>query len=164
MLRATVIGNLGADPEMRYSAQGTLMLTMTVASNDRSRDADGNFVETTTWTRVTMFGTRGEAIAPHLSKGQRIYAVGRMQVRPWINNQGQAQGGVEITADSIEFMSPKEEQQQGEPPQQPAAAAQRPSGAPVSQQRRPVPAGAAAPARGPRQPQQVAYDMEEDPF
>lgn len=111
MITSTVTGNIGADPEMRYSANGTALVRFNVASNARVRNADGEWVDEATWVRVTILGQRAESLANHLKKGQRVCAVGRMEARPWTDNQGNLRAGLELTASEIDFMSPRQDEQ-----------------------------------------------------
>src|SRR6266542_2918730 len=105
MLKAMLIGNLGSDPEMRYSAAGQPMLRFNVASNYRVRTPEGDWEEKTEWVRVTLVGTRAESLAQYLKKGGRVYVDGRLEARPWTDQQGQARAGLEVMANEVQFMS-----------------------------------------------------------
>ena len=105
MLKATIIGNLGNDPEMRYSAGGAPFLRFNVASNYRVRTPEGEWQDKTEWVRVTVFGQRAETLAQYLHKGMRVYVEGRLEARPWTDQQGQTRAGLEVTAQDVEFVS-----------------------------------------------------------
>jgi single-strand DNA-binding protein len=105
MLKATLIGNLGNDPDMRYSASGAPFLRFNVASNYRARSPEGEWQDRTEWVRVTVFGQRAETLAQYLKKGSRVYVEGRLEARPWTDQQGQIRPGLEVTALDVEFMS-----------------------------------------------------------
>jgi len=105
MLKAAVIGNLGNDPEMRYSAGGAAFLRFNVASNFRARSPEGEWQEKTEWVRVTVFGQRAETLAQYLKKGMRVFVDGRLEARPWTDQQGQVRAGLEVVATDVEFMS-----------------------------------------------------------
>ena len=105
MLKATVIGNLGSDPDMRYSASGSPFLRFNVASNYRVRSPEGEWQDRTEWVRVTVFGQRAESLSQYLKKGMRVYVEGRLEARPWTDQQGQIRSGLEVTALDVEFMS-----------------------------------------------------------
>jgi single-strand DNA-binding protein len=105
MLKATIIGNLGNDPEMRYSAAGAAFLRFNVASNYRARSPEGEWQDKTEWVRVTVFGQRAESLSQYLKKGSRVYVEGRLEARPWTDQQGQIRAGLEVTALDVEFMS-----------------------------------------------------------
>jgi len=101
MLKATLIGNLGSDPEMRYSANGQPFLRFNVASNYRTRTPEGEWQDKTEWVRVTIFGQRAETYAQSLRKGSRVYVDGRLEARPWTDQQGQVRAGLELVVSDI---------------------------------------------------------------
>jgi single-strand DNA-binding protein len=105
MLKASIIGNLGNDPEMRYSAGGAAFLRFNVASNFRARSPEGEWQDKTEWVRVTVFGQRAETLGQYLKKGSRVYVDGRLEARPWTDQQGQVRAGLEVVASDVEFMS-----------------------------------------------------------
>ena len=109
MLKATIIGNLGGDPEMRYSASGSPFLRFNVASNYRTRTPEGEWQERTEWVRVTVFGQRAESLSQYIHKGTRVYVDGRLEARPWTDQQGQVRAGLEITAGDVVHMSSRAE-------------------------------------------------------
>jgi single stranded DNA-binding protein len=108
MLKATLIGNLGSDPDMRYSANGSPLLRFNVASNFRTRTPDGEYQDKTEWVRVTVTGNRAESLSPYLKKGSRVYVEGRLEARPWTDQQGQIRAGLGVLANEVQFMSPRQ--------------------------------------------------------
>jgi single-strand DNA-binding protein len=112
MLKATLIGNLGNDPDMRYSASGAPFLRFNVASNYRARSPEGEWQDRTEWVRVTVFGQRAETLSQYLKKGMRVYVEGRLEARPWTDQQGQIRPGLEVTALDVEFMSSRADDEQ----------------------------------------------------
>jgi single-strand DNA-binding protein len=108
MLKATLIGNLGSDPDLRYSANGSPLLRFNVASNYRTRTPEGEYQDKTEWVRVTVVGNRAESLSPYLKKGSRVYVEGRLEARPWTDQQGQIRAGLEVLANQVEFMSPRQ--------------------------------------------------------
>ncbi len=125
MLTASIIGNIGGDPEQRYSPSGTASLRFNVACNGRVKDQSGNWVDETTWVRVMVFGARAETLSNYLKKGTRVYVSGRLEARPWTDQQGNVRAGLEVMANEVQFMSARQ-QDEGERP------------APVQQARRPA--------------------------
>ena len=126
MLSCSVIGNLGNDPEMRYAPSGTATLRFNVACNGRVKDQGGNWVDETTWVRVTVFGNRAETLSNHLRKGMRVFVSGRLEARPWTSNQGEVRAGLEVIADTVEFFSTRQQDDERPAPvaaRRPAAAA-----------------------------------------
>jgi single-strand DNA-binding protein len=112
MLKATLIGNLGNDPDMRYSANGSPFLRFNVASNYRVRSPEGEWQDKTEWVRVTVFGQRAETLQQYLKKGSRVYVEGRLEARPWTDQQGQIRSGLEVMASDVEFMSSRADDEQ----------------------------------------------------
>jgi single-strand DNA-binding protein len=108
MLKASVIGNLGSDPELRYSPSGQAMLRMNVASNYRARTPEGEWQDRTEWVRCTVFGQRAESLSSLLKKGMRVYADGRLEARPWADRNGQVRAGLELIASDVEFASSRQ--------------------------------------------------------
>ena len=89
--RTVVVGNLGRDPEMRYTANGTPVCNFTVATNRKWTDQDGSSQEETTWFRVSVFGRQAEICNQYLAKGRQIFAEGRLQTREWNDKEGTPQ-------------------------------------------------------------------------
>lgn len=116
MLKASCIGNLGSDPEMKYSANGAPYLRFNVASNGRVRDESGTWKDETTWVRVTIFGQRAESLQNHLRKGMRVFVDGRLEARPWTGQSGQLSAGLELIATDVEFMSARGDESNGQAP------------------------------------------------
>lgn len=108
MLKAQIVGNIGSDPEQRFAASGTATLRFNVASNGRVRDQSGEWKDETTWVRVMVFGKRAETLAPYLKKGTRVFVDGRLEARPWTDNNGQVRAGLELMASDVEFMSARQ--------------------------------------------------------
>ena len=109
MLNCSAIGNLGSDPDLKYSAGGAAFLRFNLATNGRRRDAAGNWGDHTEWVRITVLGKRAESLAEHLRKGMRVYASGRLEARPWTGQSGQVNAGLELIASDVEFMSTRNE-------------------------------------------------------
>jgi single-strand DNA-binding protein len=114
MLKATIIGNLGGDPEMRYSASGNPLLRFNVASNYRTRTPEGEYQDRVEWVRVTVTGNRAETLSQYLQKGSKVYVEGRLEARPWTDQQGNIRAGLEVFALEVQFMSPRNEDDGGQ--------------------------------------------------
>jgi single-strand DNA-binding protein len=112
MLKASVIGNLGNDPEMKYSANGAPFLRFNVASNFRVRTPEGQWEDRTEWVRCTVFGQRAESLSQYLKKGMRVFVDGRLEARPWTDQQGGVRAGLELVASDVEFMSSRSDDEQ----------------------------------------------------
>jgi single-strand DNA-binding protein len=99
--KVQLTGRLGADPEMRYTAQGNAVTTFRVASNRSWRTAEGESHEDTEWFRVVAWNKLAEICNQWLSKGSRLYVEGRMQTRQWQDQEGQTRYLTEVIANDI---------------------------------------------------------------
>jgi single-strand DNA-binding protein len=106
-----IVGNLGRDPEMRYTPQGTPVTSFTVAANRRWTNADGTPGEETTWFRVSAWGKLGEVCNQYLSKGRQVLIEGQLKPDPetggprvWTGNDGIARASFELNARTVRFM------------------------------------------------------------
>ncbi|HEY7738086.1 MAG TPA: single-stranded DNA-binding protein [Candidatus Limnocylindria bacterium] len=91
-----IIGNLGADPELRYTPAGKAVTNLRVAVNDRHRGPDGEWVEETQWFRVELWDQAAERAAERFRKGNKVFAEGQLRVREYEGNDGQKRSSVEI--------------------------------------------------------------------
>ena len=107
--KAQVIGNLGRDPETRYTKSGTMNVSFSVASSRRYTDSSGTQQERTTWFRVTAWGKLAETLDRlaqdgALTKGQRVFVSGRLEQNEFQNQQGENKSSLEINADDVLLM------------------------------------------------------------
>jgi single-strand DNA-binding protein len=100
MLRVSLIGNLGAEPETRYSQKGSQISTFRVAVNQVRTDADGKPQETTEWFRVRAMGRLAES-TQRLAKGGRVLMVGRLDITKYQSRDGEPRVGFEVWADEV---------------------------------------------------------------
>ena len=97
-----IIGNLGRDPELRYTPNGRPVASFTVAVNQSTKNQQtGEWVESTDWFRVSVWGDRGERAAESLRKGSRVFVDGRFRTREYEANDGQKRLSLDITADTV---------------------------------------------------------------
>lgn len=100
--KVMIIGNLGRDPEMRYTPNGRPVTEFSVAVNQSTKNQQtGEWVEATDWFRVTVWGDRAERTAEQLRKGNRVFVEGRFRTREYEARDGQKRISLEITADSV---------------------------------------------------------------
>jgi single-strand DNA-binding protein len=99
-----IIGNLGGDPEMRYTAQGTPMTTFSMAVNRFYNDPNGERQKETQWFRVVTWRQRAELCNQYLAKGHRAYVEGQFRGRSWEGADGQTRYTNEILADRVVFL------------------------------------------------------------
>ena len=103
--KAIVVGNLGRDPEVRYSANGNAIANATVATTDSWRDKQtGDRQEKTEWHRVVFFGRLAEIAGEYLRKGSQVYIEGRLQTRKWEDQNGQERYTTEIVANDMQML------------------------------------------------------------
>jgi single-strand DNA-binding protein len=96
--KTTLIGNLGRDPELRYTPNGNAVCNFSVATNDRFNDK-------TEWHRIVVWGKIAEACNQHLSKGRRVCVEGKLQYRKWEDREGVTRQATEIVANQVIFLS-----------------------------------------------------------
>ena len=103
-------GNLGRDPEMRYTPNGTAVTRFSVATNETWSDQDGQRQDRTIWWGVSVWGKQGEAVSEYLRKGSQVFVEGRMDPdretggpRLWTGRDGQTRASFDIVAQSVKF-------------------------------------------------------------
>ena len=101
--KITIIGNLGSDPEMRYTPSGSAVTSFSVATN-RRYTRNGETVDETEWFRVNALGRLAETTNQYLEKGSLVYVEGRLSSRPWQTQDGQLRAGNEIFAQELKFL------------------------------------------------------------
>jgi len=105
--KVILIGNLGADPEIRYTANGTAVATLSLATSRKWKDRDGNMQDETEWHRVIAWAQRAEFCGNYLSKGSKVYVEGRLQTRKWKDQSGNDRYTTEIIADNVQNLTPR---------------------------------------------------------
>ena len=125
--KVMVIGNLGADPELRYTANANAVANFSVASNREYTTDDGEHHKETEWFRVVTWNKLAESCSQYLRKGRQVYVEGRLQTRSWEAPDGQTRYMTELIAERVQFLgSPRDAVDEGAPPPAappPAAAA-----------------------------------------
>ncbi len=108
--KVILVGNLGADPETRYSASGSAITNVSLATTDSWRDkASGEQQERTEWHRVVFFNRLAEVAGEYLRKGRQIYVEGRLQTRKWQDKDGQDRYTTEIVASEMQMLGGRED-------------------------------------------------------
>ncbi|MGD8742115.1 MAG: single-stranded DNA-binding protein [Granulosicoccaceae bacterium] len=103
--KAIILGHLGRDPEVRYTANGGAVANITVATTEAWRDkTSGEQQEKTEWHRVVFFGRLAEIVGEYLKKGSQVYIEGRLQTRKWQGNDGQDRYTTEIVANEMQML------------------------------------------------------------
>ena len=103
--KAIIVGTLGQDPEVRYTANGSAVANISVATNETWRDkATGEAQERTEWHRIVMFGKLAEIAQQYLKKGSQAYFEGRIQTRKWQDQSGNDRYSTEIVANEMQML------------------------------------------------------------
>ncbi len=103
--KVILIGNLGADPDVRYTASGAAVSNINIATTETWRDKEsGEQQEKTEWHRVVFFGRLAEIVAEYLRKGSQIYIEGRLQTRKWQDKEGNDRYTTDIVANEMQML------------------------------------------------------------
>lgn len=102
--RIIVVGNLGKDPELRYTPQGTAVADFSLATNEKRRDKSGEMVDSTMWFKVTVWGKQAEAAAKYLVKGSSVYISGSLRMDEWQDREGNARVTLGVQATEMQFL------------------------------------------------------------
>lgn len=100
-----LVGNLGRDPELRYTPDGTPVCTFSLATNERRRDrTTGENNDVTTWFRVTLWRRQAEVASQYLTRGKPVYIEGRLRVEEYTDRDGKTRHSLEVTATDMQFI------------------------------------------------------------
>ena len=102
--KITIVGNLGRDPELKYTPQGTAVCDFSVATNEKRKDQNGETKNEATWFRVTFFGKQAEVASQYLKKGGLVYIEGRLKAREWTDKEGRTRTSLEVTGTELRFL------------------------------------------------------------
>lgn len=127
--KAIIVGTLGRDPEVKYTAGGSAVANVSVATNESWKDkTTGENVEKTEWHRIVVFGKLAEIVSQYLKKGSQVYFEGKIQTRKWQDQSGQDRYSTEIVANEMQMLGGRADASGGtsdfkpQQQQQPAAA------------------------------------------
>lgn len=99
-----LVGNLGRDPDLRYTPQGTPVCSFSLATNERRKDKAGEVQDHSTWFRVTLWGRQAETASQYLTKGRPVYIEGRLRVEEWMDRDGRPRHTLEVHATEMQFI------------------------------------------------------------
>jgi single-strand DNA-binding protein len=158
--KCMIIGNLGRDPEMRYTPSGQAVTQFSVATNRNYRDPQGEWQSETEWFRVVVWAERGERAAEQLRKGHKVYVEGRLQTRQWEDQTGNKRYTTELIADRVTSLE-RRDREDG-PPQfgEPTGGSFEPGQAAGASGQ----AAAASTGQGAAEPASSAQDFDDLPF
>jgi len=102
--KVMLIGNLGKDPEVRYTTSGTAVASFPLATSEKFKNKNGEWEERTEWHNVTLWGRLAEIAGEYLAKGKTVYVEGRLQTRKWQDRDGRDRYTTEIVADRMQML------------------------------------------------------------
>jgi single-strand DNA-binding protein len=102
--KVILIGNLGKDPELRYTPSGQAVATFSLATTERRNDKNGQRKETTEWHNIVVFGKTAEIVNQYLKKGRSCYLEGKITTRSWDDRDGNKKYKTEIIANTVQFL------------------------------------------------------------
>lgn len=105
--KVMLIGNLGKDPEVRYTTSGQGVASFSIATTEKFKNKSGDMEERTEWHNVVLWGKLAEIAKDYLSKGKTVYIEGRLQTRKWQDKDGRDRYTTEIVGDKMQMLSPK---------------------------------------------------------
>ena len=114
--KVILIGNLGGDPEVRYTPSGVAVAQFNIATSEEWKDKDsGEKRERTEWHRIVAWRRLGEICGEYLSKGQQVYVEGRIQTNTWEDKEGNKRYTTEIIANTVQFLGRRESSESAKP-------------------------------------------------
>jgi len=99
-----LVGNLGKDPELRYTPQGDAVCSFSMATNERKKDKSGEFQNVATWFKVTLWRKQAELAAKFLTKGSSVYVEGRVRLEDWTDREGNLRSSLEVQGTDMQFI------------------------------------------------------------
>jgi single-strand DNA-binding protein len=102
--KVILVGNCGADPELRYTPAGTAVTTVNLATTEKYTDRDGNKQEKTEWSRLVFWRQLAEIAGKYLHKGKQIYVEGKLSTRKWTDQNGIERYTTEIVVDKMQML------------------------------------------------------------
>ena len=107
--KVMLIGNLGKDPEVRYTASGTAVASFSIATSDRVKNKSGEWEERTEWHNIVLWNKLADIAKEYLTKGKTVYIEGRIQTRKWQDKDGRDRYTTEIVGDKMQMLSSRGE-------------------------------------------------------
>lgn len=121
-----LLGNLGNDPDVRFTNSGTAVANFSLATNEKWKDKQGKPQERTEWHRVVVWGKQAEACGQFLAKGRQCQVIGKLSTREWTDKENKKQWTTEVVANQVVFVGSAPSNRRPEPP--PAGDEQAPAG------------------------------------
>ena len=111
--KVILVGNLGADPEIRYTQGGQAVCNLRIATSENWNDRDGNRQERTEWHSVSVWGKQAEICGQYLAKGRKVYLEGRLQSREYTDREGVNRRAWDVVANNVVFLSGRDDSSGG---------------------------------------------------
>ena len=108
--KVILVGNLGRDPEIRYTQQGTAVANFSLATTNRFKARSGEMEERTEWHRIVAWDKLAEICGQYLAKGRQVYIEGRLQTREWEDKDGNKRSTTEVVAQTMQMLGRREGQ------------------------------------------------------
>ncbi|MBC7797904.1 MAG: single-stranded DNA-binding protein [Pyrinomonadaceae bacterium] len=105
-----IVGNLGRDPEVRYTPQGIAVCSFSVATNEKKKSPSGEDQNITTWFRVTLWRNQAEVAGKYLTKGSPVYIEGKLRMEEYTDKEGKARQSLEVLATDMQFIGSRGEE------------------------------------------------------
>jgi len=105
--KVILVGNLGADPEVRTTNSGSKVANLRIATSSREKDSNGDYQDATEWHRVVCFGKTAENVERYLSKGRQVYIEGKIKTNKWQDKDGADRYTTEVVAFQVNFLGGK---------------------------------------------------------
>ncbi|MBX7060695.1 MAG: single-stranded DNA-binding protein [Pyrinomonadaceae bacterium] len=102
--KITIVGNLGKDPDLRYTPQGVAVCSFTMATNEKRRDKSGELQDVTTWFKITLWRQQAENAAKYLTKGSPVYIEGRLRIEEWTDRDNNNRYTLDVQATDMQFI------------------------------------------------------------
>jgi single-strand DNA-binding protein len=106
--KVILIGNLGKDPELRYTPGGQAVASFSLATSEKWRDKDGVMQDKTEWHNIVVWGRQAEVAKEYLAKGKQVYIEGRIQTRSWEDKEGNKRYTTEIVGQRMQFLGTRD--------------------------------------------------------
>src|ERR1043165_4470984 len=107
--KVIVVGNLGRDPELRYTPQGVAVCSFSMATNEKRRDKSGEMQDITTWFKITLWREKAETAAKYLTKGSPVYIEGRLRIEEWTDRDNNNRYTLDVQATDMQFIGSRRE-------------------------------------------------------
>jgi single-strand DNA-binding protein len=117
--KVMLIGNLGKDPEVRYTTSGTAVASFSLATSERFKNKNGEWEEKTEWHNITLWSRLAEIAGEYLAKGKTVYIEGRLQTRKWQDRDGRDRYTTEIVGEKMQMLGAKGDGGRGKAPAEP---------------------------------------------